>query len=237
MGDGGRWMIHKHTSCLRTHLVSSCTQGEGTAELGMGGVSTWEIIDQYQFSDDEEDKAKKPPKTSPSNAERASEGGPSCRIEPDVIEIKSDSEEDETVVLTKDDFSGARRTKAAAVAPSLTDLVTLESQKEVTKLSEGVKELSTTGPSEQTTIATAVSPAKSKQKRGRGRRGEKTDSAAASSADVEVVCVTPGDSGRGGRGGGKVKGAGQGANSGTGGSNSGSSRGRGKRRKSNPKTH
>ena len=194
----------------------------------MGGVSTWEIIDQYQWSDTEEDKAtsnKQPPKTAPSNVEKVSRRGPSTRVESEVIEIKSDSEEEETVVLTKEDFNGATKTKAAAAGPSLAELVALESQKEVTKLSESVKELSTTGQ----TMAAAVSPAKSKQRKGRGRRGEKKDSA--SPVDVEVVGVTPGGVG------GKVKGDGQRTNSGAGSSSSSNSRGRGKRRKSGTKMH
>ena len=206
------------------------TQGEGTAELGMGGVSTWEIIDEYQWSDSEEDKttsSEKPPKTAPSNAEKASRRGSSTRIESDVIEIKSDSEEEETVVLTKEDFNGAAKTKATAACPSLAELVALESQKEVTKLSESVKELSTT----EQAMAAAVSPAKSKQRKRRGRRGEKKDSA--SPVDVEVVGVTPGGSGGGGS---KMKGSGQRTNNGAG-SSSNNSRGRGKRRKSSTKTH
>jgi hypothetical protein len=211
----------------------SLTQGEGTAELGMGGVSTWEVIDQYQWSDSEEDKAnssKKLPKTALSDAEKDSESGPPSRIEPDVIEIKSDSEEEETVVLTKEDFSESAKTKTAPAAPSLTELVALESQKEVTKLSEGVKELSTTGPSSDQTTAAAVSSAGSKQRKGRGRRGEKNS---ASPVDIEVVSGATGGSARDG-GGGKVKGGGQRTNSGAG---TCSSRGRGKRRKSSTKTH
>ena len=214
-----------HHPIFHTH-----TQGEGTAELGMGGVSTWEVIDQYQWSDDEGDKAKKRPKTAPpSNAEKTSKRGRSTldRVEPDVIEIKSDSEEEETVVLTKDDFSreaaaetkpaatgpslaelvalesqkevtklSVKETKPAATGPSLTELVALESQKEVTKLSVGVQELSTAEPSESSMTATSVSPAKSKQRKGRGRRGEKKDSA--SPVDIEVVSVTPPATGRGG---------------------------------------
>ena len=171
----------------------------------MGGVSTWEVIDQYPWSDEEGDNAKKRPKTTPpSNAEKTSKRGHSTldRVEPDVIEIKSDSEEEETVVLTKEDFSreaaaetkpaatgpslaelvalesqrevtklSVKETKPAATGPSLAELVALESQKEVTKLSVGVQELSTAEPSESSTTATSVSPAKSKQRKGRGRRG------------------------------------------------------------------
>ena len=208
----------------------------------MGGVSTWEVLDQYQWSDSEEDKATssskklKPPKSAPSNAEIhvVSESGPSSRIESDVIEIKSDSEEEETVVLTKEDFSAEAKTKAAATAPtSLAELVALESQKhEVSKLSEGVKELSTTGPPSDQATAASSSQAGSKQSRkGRGRRGGKNST---SPIDVEVVsgATRGGARGSGGAGGSKVKGDGQRTNSG--GSNT---RGRGKRRKSSTKTH
>ena len=206
----------------------------------MGGVSTWEVLDQYQWSDSEEDKATssskklKPPKSAPSNAEIhvASESGPSSRIESDVIEIKSDSEEEETVVLTKEDFSGEAKTKAAATAPtSLAELVALESQKhEVSKLSKGVKELSTTGPPSDQTTAASSSQAGSKQSRkGRGRRGGKDST---STVDVEVVSGATRGGARGGASGSKVKGNGQRTNSG-----SSNTRGRGKRRKSSTKMH
>ena len=220
-----------------TPPLFSLTQGEGTAELGMGGVSTWEVIDQYQWSDSEDDKATSsseklmPPKTAPSNAEIASESGPSSRIESDVIEIKSDSEEEETVVLMKEDFNGAAKTIAAATAPtSLAELVALESQKhEVSKLSEGVKELSTTGPPPDQAMVASSSQAGSKQSRKRrGRRGGKDST---SPVDVEVASGATRGGDRG-----KVKGDGQRTNSG-GGSGSSNSRGRGKRRKSGTKTH
>jgi hypothetical protein len=59
-------------------------------------------------------------------------------------------------------------------------------------LSNGIKELSTTGPSSDQTTAAGLSSAGSKQRKGRGRRGEKNS---ASPVDTEVV------SGGGGSGG------------------------------------
>ena len=210
----------------------------------MGGVSTWDTINQHQWSDSEDDKdasSKKLTKTKaaavPSNDDKQI-SRTFTKTNSDVVEIKSDSEEEETVVLSKEDVNEGPKTGADAGSAALSEAVALEpqaggleSQKDVTELSNSVKELSTAELCEQTSVA-AASLASSKKRNERGRSWEKKESA--SPADEGVVALHPGTAGGSG---GKVRGNDEQTNSGkTTGRGGSSRRGRGRKRKSNTKT-
>lgn len=150
-------------------------QGEGTAQLGMGGANTWEVLEQWNESDEDEDALSKQalskiatPSTS-GNKERVSVKSKKLTSSNTTkkttsSKAESDSEEEDVVVLTKEELvsgtsDGAKEFKARAGTTSLSDLTASKSNAGPTSLCDLVASKSNTGPTSLSDLVASESNA------------------------------------------------------------------------------
>ena len=93
-------------------------QGEGTAQLGMGGASTWEVLDE---GDEETQESS----TMAARGKRIKKGGQKSKLSKEKVDL--DSEEEDVLVLTKEEVSGESSKGVSTVTTSLSELIMLES--------------------------------------------------------------------------------------------------------------
>ena len=130
----------------------------------MGGASAWEMLDE---SGEETQESSTMTARGNRVKERVKEGGEKSKFSKEkVSEVDLDSEEEDVIVLTKEEVSGASSKGLSSVTTSLSELIMLESS---TKESGKVEQSST---QQQSTSSAAVGSAKSSDQ---GRRDVKED--------------------------------------------------------------
>ena len=167
-------------------LYILCIQGGGTAQLGMGGASTWEF-QEHQWSESEEEKFQPQPEkvVTPPTHQAGVSGQKEASVKSKKLvpvemkedKVESDSEEEDTVVLTTEELSGGT---VRGGTTNLSELIALESRKGSIELDESKE-----SPSATQQPATASSSRTTRQSKGKGKRGEMKQNSD-SPVDVEV---------------------------------------------------
>ena len=166
----------------RIHVM----QGEGTAQLGMGGASTWEVLDE---SGEETQKSSTMAARVKQVKGTVKEIGEKSKVSKEkVSEVNLDSEEEDIIVLTKEEVSGGSSKGVSTVTTSLSELIMLESSTKESRKSNSKEnsEVEQSPPEQQPTGSAAVGSS------GQGRRDMKDISSHADQVGASDVQETKG---------------------------------------------